>query len=55
MPTIEQLFATIRDMTPSEIEEKIASHRAEIKALQQLLKMVNRTEPEVEYVDSPQT
>ena len=53
MPKIEQLFASIRDMTPAEIEAEITAHRADIKALLQLLKMVNRTEPEVEYVESP--
>lgn len=43
MPTIEQLFADIRKMSPQEIEVKIADHRAQVKVLLKRLLMIRET------------
>ena len=49
--TIEQLFASIRDLTPDDINSRIAAHQAQIKMLRRVLLLINETVP----VDAPDT
>ena len=44
MRTIEQLFTDIRAMSPAEINENIAAHQVQIKALKKLLLLISEAE-----------
>ena len=43
MPTIENLFSQIRELSPSEIEAKIVEHKKQIAALRRILLLIGET------------
>ena len=43
-PTIEELLASIRAMSPAQINEKIGAHQVQIKSLKKILLLISEAE-----------